>query len=326
MLLLGSAIHSCKRHLMHVRCKETSQYVFKFEREIGFIWDKWPLKYCLPLYPISQNKSQLLSFVCHFYYPQWLFFLAKLTRQQDTEKMFLYRHDSGHKMLLHLVVVAGSCRKWHKLVLTIGDYGFFLKLRNPCYNSISVLKNPVMANKVHKAMFNYAHICWMLLDADAYTCSIFWPIACLSTPRQENLKHIHDILINTPADYLVATSNHNNFIFSQEGIICTCNMSASDMLAQPVPASVPAHPCDWPFPTKGYLGTNPPLKCHTAVQNCTRKKVKKTEVIISIATYSSAHPLSQENTAGDCTKKSWINEEFLGRYCKLQEEKGKKKD
>lgn len=47
--------------------------------------------------------------------------------------------------------------------------------------------------------------------------------------------------------------------------------------------------------------------------------------MVGTATYSSAHPLSQENTAGDYTKKSWINKEFLGQYCTLQEEKGEKK-
>lgn len=89
MLLLDSPICSCERHLMQVRCKETLLYLFKFEREIRFIWDKWPLKSCLPLYSISQNKSQLLSFLCRFYYPNWLFFLSELTKQQSMDRGFL---------------------------------------------------------------------------------------------------------------------------------------------------------------------------------------------------------------------------------------------
>lgn len=97
-----------KRRLMQVRCKEILQYLFIFERERRFIWDKWPLKCCLSLYSISQNKSQLLSSVCHFYYPNWLFFLSELTKQQYVDRTA----DTGRTCLMWWWS-CWKCYIWH---------------------------------------------------------------------------------------------------------------------------------------------------------------------------------------------------------------------
>lgn len=130
-------------------------------------------------------------------------------------------------------------------------------------------------------------------------------VSCVPAATDRKTPNIHEILINTQyRNRLLATLNHNNYIFSQVGIIWNSNMSVSDTLAQPVLTSVPAHPCDWPFPTKRYLAPNPPLKCHIVVQSCTGKEVRKIEVMVCTATYSSALPLSQENTFSDYTEKN----------------------
>lgn len=157
----------------------------------------------------------------------------------------------------------------------------------------------------------------MLLDADVCICNIFWLIVCPSTHRQENPKHPwhsdkhSNRLLSChfkPQQFHFFTRRDNLELEYEciwhAGTACPC-ISASTSL--------------WlTFPNKGIFMNKPPLKCHTAIQNCTRKKVKKIEAIVGTATYSSALPPSQENTADDYTKKSWINKEFLKHYCKLQ--------